>query len=224
MIAARGQDEGYLGTTGSVTAGRVSFALGLEGQAMPFDLTCASSLAAVHQASAALRQGEVDLALVGGVNAALSPGITRFLRSVGVLSSTGRCRSFDAAGDGYVRSEGCGVVALKRLSEAAADGDRVWAIIRGSAVNQNGSSGGLTVPNGPAQERVMREALARAGVEPGEVDYVEGHGTATALGDTIEINTVASVYGAGRDRERPLLLGSVKSNIGHLEWASGIAA
>ena len=223
VIASRGQDEGYLGTTGSVTAGRLAFAFGLEGQAMPFDMACASSLAAVHQASTALQRGEVDLALVGGVNAVLSVSVTRFLRNVGMLSMTGRCRPFDASGDGYVRSEGCGMVVLKRLSEAQADGDRIWAVVRGSAVNQNGSSAGLTVPNGPAQERVMQEALERAGVEPGMVDYLEAHGTGTDLGDTIEINAIASAYGQGGERERPLLLGSVKSNIGHLEWASGIA-
>ncbi len=223
IIASRGQDEGYLGTTGSVAAGRLAFAFGLEGQTMPFDLACASSLAAVHQASTALQRGEVDLALVGGVSAVLSTSVTRFLRSLGMVSGTGRGRPFDAAGDGYVRGEGCGMVVLKRLSEAQADGDRIWAVVRGSAVNQNGSSAGLTVPNGPAQERVMREALARAGVEPGMVDYLEAHGTGTDLGDTIEINAIASAYGQGGERERPLLLGSVKSNIGHLEWASGIA-
>ena len=177
----------------------------------------------MHQASTSLQRGEVDLALVGGVNAVLSNSVTRFLRSVGMLSPTGRCRPFDSAGDGYVRSEGCGMVVLKRLSEAQADGDRIWAVVRGSAVNQNGTSAGLTVPNGPAQERVMQEALARAGVEPGTVDYMEAHGTGTDLGDTIEIGAIASAYGGNGERERPLLLGSVKSNIGHLEWASGIA-
>ncbi len=218
------REHNYLGTTGSVTVGRVAFALGLEGPAMPVDMACASSLASIHQAVAALQRGEVDLALAGGVNAILSPGVSRFMMEVGMLSPTGHCSPFDASADGYVRGEGCGMVALKRLSEAEADGDRIYAVIRGSSVNQNGASAGLTVPNGPAQERVMAEALAQAGAIPSDVDYLEAHATGSQLGDPIELNAAASVYGKGRDAERPLLVGSVKSNIGHIESAAGIAA
>ncbi len=224
VIAAGGREDSYLGTAPSVAVGRVAFALGLEGPAMPVDMACASSLAAVHQAVAALQGGDVDLALVGGVNATLSQAFVRFHLDIGMLSATGRCRAFDAAADGFVRGEGCGVVVLKRLGEAEADGDRIWAVIRGSAVNQNGASAALTVPNGPAQERVMTEALARAGVSPSDVDYLEAHAVGSQLGDPIELNAVGAVYGAQRDPRRPLLIGSVKSNIGHIEWAAGIAA
>ena len=206
-----------------MTAGRVAFVLGLEGPAMPVDVACASSLAAVHQAAAALKRGEVDLALAGGVNATLSQSLVRFHHDLGMLSGTGRCNAFDASADGFVRSEGCGVVALKRLSEAEADGDRIWGVIRGSAVNQNGASAGLPVPRGPAQERVMSDSLARAGVRPDEIDYLEAHATGTDLGDSIELNALASVYGRGREPESPLLVGSVKTNIGHAEWAAGMA-
>ena len=224
LIAACNRADGYIGTTGSAAVGRIAFVLGLEGPAMPIDLACASSLAAVHQAVASLQRGEVDLALAGGVNAVLSPGVSRFMMDVGMLSPTGHCSPFDASADGYVRGEGCGMAVLKRLSEAKADGDRIWAVIRGSAVNQNGASAGLTVPNGSAQERVMREALARTGLPPSHVDYLEAHATGSLLGDSIELNAAAAVYGEGRERGRPLLVGSAKSSIGHLEWAAGIAA
>ena len=224
VIEAGKRADSYLGTTGSVAVGRVAFSLGLEGPAMPVDMACASSLASVHQAVVGLQRGEVDLALAGGVNVVLSPSISRFMMDVGMLSPTGQSRPFDAAADGYVRGEGCGMVVLKRLSEAVDDGDRIWAVIRGSAVNQNGASAGLTVPNGPAQERVMEEALAQAGVPPSQVDYLEAHATGSQLGDPIELNAAAAVYGDGRGGDRPLLVGSVKSNIGHVEWAAGIAA
>ncbi len=224
LIAARGRDDNYLGTAPSVAAGRVAFVLGLHGPAMPVDMACTSSLAAVHQAVAALQRGDVDLALAGGVNATLSQAFVKFHKDLGMLSDAGRCSAFDASADGFVRGEGCGVVVLKRLSEAEADGDRIWGVIRGSAVNQNGASAGLVVPNGPAQERVMEEALARSGVSPFDVDYLEAHSVGSQLGDPIELNAVASVYGKERDQERPLLIGSVKSNIGHVEWAAGIAA
>ena len=224
LAAARGESHGYLGTTMSVTAGRISFALGLTGPAVPLDLACASSLVAVHQAAAALHQGEVEMALVGGVNAILSPEITTFMNEVGMLSRKGRCSTFDAAGDGFVRGEGCGVVVLKRLSDARADGDRVWAVIRGSAVNQNGTSAGLTVPNGPAQERVIEDALAGTGIAHGEVDYLEAHGAGSDLGDPIEVQAASAVYGRGRAPDNPLLIGSVKTNIGHLECAAGVAS
>ena len=224
LIEATKREHSYLGTTGSVAVGRIAFALGLEGPAMPVDMACASSLAAVHQAVVGLQRGEVDLALAGGVNVILSPSISRYMMDVGMLSPTGNCSPFDASADGYVRGEGCGMVLLKRLSEAQADGDRIWAVIRGSSVNQNGASAGLTVPNGPAQERVMEEALAQAGVSPSDVDYLEAHATGSQLGDPIELNAATAVYGKGRDSERPLLVGSVKSNIGHTESAAGIAA
>ena len=224
VAAMSGEAHGYLGTTMSVTAGRISFALGLTGPAIPLDMACASSLAAVHQAASALRHGEVEMALVSGVNAILSPEITTFMKEVGMLSATGRCSTFDAAADGFVRGEGCGVVVLKRLSDARADGDRIWGVIRGSAVNQNGPSAGLTVPNGPAQERVIEEALSRAGIAPGEVDYLEAHGAGSDLGDPIEVQAAAAVYGRGRDADRPLLIGSVKTNIGHSECAAGVAS
>ena len=223
LIKASGQDHGYLGTSGSVTVGRVAFALGLMGPAIPLDLTCASSLAAIHQAVVGLQRGEVDLALAGGVNAVLSPALTRFMMELGMLSASGYCRAFDADADGFVRGEGCGIVVLKRLKEAEADGDRIWGVVRGSAVNQNGASAALTVPNGPAQEQVIEEALSRAGVLPSEVDYLEAHGIGSELGDPIEIQAAAAVYGKGREVERPLLIGSVKTNIGHLECAAGIA-
>ena len=224
LLKADDLAHSYLGTTGSVAVGRIAYALGLGGPAMPLDMACASSLAAVHQAATALRTGEVDLALAGGVNVVLSPSVSTFMMDLGMLSPTGRCSPFDSSADGYVRGEGCGMVVLKRLSEAEADGDRIWAVIRGSAVNQNGASAGLTVPNGPAQERVMERALAQAGVLPSEVDYLEAHATGSQLGDPIELNAAASVYGNGRIEDRPLLVGSVKSNIGHVEWAAGIAA
>ena len=223
VAAKAGEDHGYLGTTISVTAGRIAFALGLNGPAVPVDMACASSLAAVHQAASALRQGEVELALVGGANAILSPEIADFMREAGMLSNRGLCRTFDARGDGFVRGEGCGMVVLKRIGEAVADGDRIWGVIRGSAVNQNGASAGLTVPNGPAQERVIEAALARAGIPGAEVDYLEAHGAGSDLGDPIEVRAAAAAYGRNRSPERPLLIGSVKTNIGHSECAAGVA-
>ncbi len=224
-VISRGpREDVFFGTTPSVAAGRVAFVLGLEGPAMPVDMACASSIGAVHQASAALQSGEVDVALASGTNALLSLPVVRLHRNLGMLSAAGRCNSFDASADGYVRGEGCGVLVLKRLSKAEADGDRIWGLVIGSAVNQNGASAGLPVPRGPAQERVMEDALARAGVAPSEVDYLEAHGTGTALGDSIELRAVASVYGQGRELDNPLLMGSVKTNIGHVEWAAGMAS
>ena len=224
VIAAAGQEDFYFGTSGSMTAGRLAFVLGLEGPAMPVDMACASSLAAVHHAAIALQRGEVDMALASGVNAILSNAIMRFHRDMGMLSASGRCNAFDSSADGFVRSEGCGVLVLKRLSQAEADGDRIWGLVKGSAVNQNGASAGLPVPNGPAQERLMEDALARASVSPSDVDYLEAHATGTELGDSIELRALASVYGRGREADRPLLVGSVKTNIGHTEWAAGMAS
>ncbi|MDE0628612.1 MAG: SDR family NAD(P)-dependent oxidoreductase, partial [Bryobacterales bacterium] len=212
------------GIAASTAVGRVAFALGLEGPAITVDTACSSSLVALHQAAAALRAGEADLALAGGVNAILRAEPTRLFTDAGMLASDGRCKTFDAAADGYVRGEGCGMVVLKRLSDAEAAGDRIHAVVLGSAVNQDGASAGLTVPNGPAQERVIEEALARAGVEASSVDYLEAHGTGTELGDPVEVAAAAAVYGRGRSPDRPLLIGSVKTNVGHLEAAAGMAS
>ncbi len=222
-IADAGRGDSYFGTSPSVAVGRIAFTLGLAGPAVPFDLACAASLVAIHHAVTALQQHEVDLALAGGANAVLSPSIAKFLAETGMLSAGGQCRAFDAGADGYVRGEGCGMVVLKRLDDAIADGDRVWAVVRGTAVNQNATGLGLIQPNGPAQMQAMKQALDRAAVVPAEVDYLEAHGPGSALGDAVEMNAAATVYGTGRDRDRPLLVGSVKTNIGHLECASAVA-
>ena len=207
----------------SAAIGRIAFALGLEGPAMAVDTACSSSLVALHQAAAALRAGEADLALAGGVNAILTSTVTKIFTDAGMLAADGHCKTFDSEADGYVRGEGCGMVVLKRLADAESAGDRILAVVLGSAVNQDGASAGLTVPNGPAQERVIEEALARAGVEASSVDYLEAHGTGTELGDPVEVEAAAAVYGRGRSPDRPLLIGSVKTNVGHLEAAAGMA-
>ena len=223
LMESSGKSGNYMGTNASVAVGRVAFAFGLEGPAMAIDMACASALAAVHHAVSGLQRGEVDLALAGGVHVVLSSSVSDFMTELGMLSASGQCSPFDASADGYVRGEGCGVLALKRLSEAEAEGDRIWGVIRGSAVNQNGASAGLTVPNGSAQERVMEAALERAGFAGADVDYLEAHATGSQLGDAIEARAVVSVYGKGREDDRPLLMGTVKSNIGHLEAAAGVA-
>jgi acyl transferase domain-containing protein/acyl carrier protein len=207
----------------NVIAGRVAFALGLEGPAMAVDTACSASLVAVHQACQALHSGDCDMALAGGVNVLVSPASIVATSRARMLAADGRCKTFDAAANGYARSEGCGILVLKRLSDAERDGDQICAVIRGSAVNQDGASSGLTVPNGGAQQRLIAATLARAGVEGSDVDYLEAHGTGTSLGDPIEVQAAAAVYGAGRDPNRPLLIGSAKTNIGHLESAAGIA-
>ncbi|MFB1483786.1 type I polyketide synthase [Corallococcus sp. RDP092CA] len=214
---------GGTGTELSFPAGRLSYHLGLQGPSMVVATACSSSLVSVHLACQALRAGECDLALAGGVNLMLSPDISLLLSRMRALSADGRCRTFDASADGYGRGEGCGVVVLKRLSDAVAARDPILAVIRGSAVNHDGRSAGLTVPSGPAQERVLRQALDAAGLGPTEVDYVEAHGTGTSLGDPIEVRVLADVLCSGRDAAQPLLLGSVKTNVGHLEAAAGIA-
>ncbi len=217
--------EAYLGigTSAAAAAGRISYRMGLVGPAITVDTACSSSLVAVHQACQALRHGECDLALAGGVNLLISPATMINFSRAHMLAPDGRCKTFDAAADGYVRGEGCGVVVVKRLQDAISDGDRIRAVIRGSAVNQDGASGGLTVPNGIAQQRVITDALQRAGVEARDVDYLEAHGTGTSLGDPIEVQAAGAAYGVARDGGRPLLIGSVKTNIGHLEAAAGIA-
>ena len=223
MMLAGGADINYLGTSTSMAIGGVAYKLGLMGPAIPVLLNCAASLVAVHHAVSALQEGEVNLALVGGVNALFSPGLNKEMLDLGMLSPEGQCRTFDASANGTVRSEGCGMVVLKRLEEAEADGDRIWGVIRGTAINQNGATAGPTVPNGRAQQRVIGAALKRAGIVPGQVDYLEAHGGGSALGDPIEVQAAAAVYGEGREQDRPLLIGSVKTNIGHLESAAGIA-
>ena len=209
------------GTNLNGAAGRVSFVLGLMGPAKAVDAACASSLVSVHDAVGDLQHGKADLAIAGGVQAILNGRIYELRADAMMLSPEGQCKTFDASADGYVRGEGCGVVVLKRLSDAEADGDRIWAVIQGSAVNHGGASVGLTVPNTPALEKVIEEALSQAGVQASEVDYLEAHGTGTAVGDPIEIDAVAAVYGRARKTDNPLLIGSVKTNVGHLESAAG---
>ena len=217
--------EAYMaiGTSNAAAAGRISYRLGLQGPAVAVDTACSSSLVAIHQACQALRLGECDLALAGGANVLLTPATMITFSSAHMLAPDGRCKTFDAAADGYVRGEGCGVIVIKRLEDAIRDGDRIRAVIRGSAINQDGASGGLTVPNGVAQQRVIADALKRADLEPSDVGYLEAHGTGTSLGDPIEAQAAGAVLGAGREPGQPLLMGSVKTNIGHLEAAAGIA-
>ncbi|HEX3728602.1 MAG TPA: MupA/Atu3671 family FMN-dependent luciferase-like monooxygenase, partial [Opitutaceae bacterium] len=218
--------DAYSGTGSalSAAAGRLAFFFDFRGPAAAIDTACSSSLVAVHQACRALRDGECSLALAGGVNALLDPELTINFSQARMLAPDGRCKAFDASADGYVRAEGCGLVALKRLEDARAAGDPILAVIRGSAVGQDGRSNGLTAPNGPAQERVIRRALARAGVAADSIGYVEAHGTGTALGDPIEVQALGAALAGNRAKAAPLWIGSVKSNLGHLEAAAGIAS
>ncbi|MFG1935381.1 SDR family NAD(P)-dependent oxidoreductase [Mycobacterium sp. NPDC048908] len=206
----------------SIIANRLSYFLDLRGPSVTVDTACSSSLVALHLACQGLRMQESDMAIAAGVNLLMSPAVFRGFDQSGALSPTGACRAFDAEADGFVRGEGCGVVVLKRLSDAVRDGDRLLAVVRGSAVNQDGRSNGLLAPNPAAQMAVLRAAYTTAGVPPHEVDYVETHGTGTHLGDPIEARALGTVLGRGRAEQSPLLLGAIKSNLGHLEAAAGI--
>jgi acyl transferase domain-containing protein/acyl-CoA synthetase (AMP-forming)/AMP-acid ligase II/acyl carrier protein len=217
--------DGYYvtGNLSSTAAGRLSYTLGLIGPSIAIDTACSSSLVAVHLACQSLRTGECDLTIAAGVNLILSPDASIALSRAQMLSPDGRCKAFDAAADGYGRGEGCGVVVLKRLSAALKDKDHILAVIRASGVNQDGPSGGFTVPSGLSQEKVIRRALDIASLEPADISYVEAHGTGTPLGDPIEVGALARALGQGHSPDNPLLVGTVKTNIGHLESAAGIA-
>ncbi|MBD2091226.1 type I polyketide synthase [Microcoleus sp. FACHB-1515] len=210
------------GNTIGISANRLSYVLNLRGPSLAIETSCSSSLVAIHLACQSLRNGETNLGLVGAVSLMLSPAQTIAYSQARMMASDGRCKTFDADADGYVRGEGCGLVVLKRLTDAVRDGDRIRAVIRGSAVNQDGLSNGLTAPNGPSQQAVIRQALENAGVSPAQISYVETHGTGTSLGDPIEIKSLKSVLMQGRT-DQPCWFGSVKTNIGHLEAAAGMA-
>ena len=216
--------DGYtgVGVSGSVVAGRIAHFLGTYGPAEVIDTACSSSLVAVHHAVESLRRGETNLAIAGGANLILSPQLHVCFSRTGMLSRSGRCHTFDNAADGYVRGEACCAIILKRLSDARRDGDPILAVIRGTAVNQDGRSARLTAPNVRAQQKLMRSALADAGLESSAVNYVEAHGTGTPLGDPMEFLSIGAVYGEGRGRDNPLRIGSVKTNLGHTEGAAGI--
>jgi amino acid adenylation domain-containing protein len=211
------------GSAASIAANRISYFLGLRGPSIAVDTACSSSLVALDLACSSLKNGVCDMALAGGVNLILSPEMTIIFSKAGLMAPDGRCKTFDASADGYVRSEGCGIIVLKRYADAVRDGNRILALIRSSLVNQDGQSNGLTVPNGLAQTSLIRDALLQAGVTPSDVSYVEAHGTGTAIGDPIELNSLGAILGQGRSSVHPLIVGSVKSNIGHLEQAAGIA-
>jgi acyl transferase domain-containing protein/NAD(P)-dependent dehydrogenase (short-subunit alcohol dehydrogenase family)/ubiquinone/menaquinone biosynthesis C-methylase UbiE/acyl carrier protein len=217
--------DGYVATGSShaVAAGRLCYTLNLSGPCLSIDTSCSASLVAVVTACDSLRLGRSNLALAGGVSVILSPETTLVLAKGGMLSPDFRCKAFDASANGFVRGEGCGLLVLKRLDDAQRDGDRILAVIRGTAVNQDARSSGLTAPSGPAQQAVLREALGDAGMTPAQVQFVETHGTGTSLGDPIEAQALAAVFGPGRPVDKPLLIGSIKASFGHLEAAAGIA-
>ncbi len=216
------QIDAYLGTGASlnILAGRLSYLLGLTGPSMAVDTACSSSLVAVHNACQSLRNNECEMAIAGGVNVILAPETYVAFSRAQMLSPEARCKTFAEQADGFIRSEGCGAVVLKRLSDAQRHGDTIWAVIKGSAVNQDGASGGLTVPSGPSQQAVIQSALTAAQVKPEQVGLIEAHGTGTPLGDPIEMRSLAACYG---HNQQPVFVGSVKTNLGHLEAAAGIA-
>ena len=211
------------GAAGSFLCGRLAYYLGLKGPSVAVDTACSSSLVALHLACLSLQQRDCDRALVGGVNAICSPTTNILTCKLKALSPTGQSRAFDAAADGYLRGEGCGIVTLRRLKDAERDGDPIIGVIKGSAIGHNGAGGGLTVPNPKAQEQVIRDALRRAQISPHDVQYLEAHGTGTELGDPIELQAAAAALAPDRNGSGPLLVGSVKTNIGHLEAAAGMA-
>jgi len=210
------------GTAHSAIPGRVSYFLGWRGPSLAVDTACSSSLAALHLAAEGLRRGECTIALCGGVNVIHHPRNHIVFSEANMLAPDGRCKTFDSSADGYSRSEGCGMVVLKRLSDARRDNNRILALVRGTAVRQDGESGGLTVPNGTAQEAVMRAALSRSMLRPEDIQYVEAHGTGTALGDPIEMGAISAIFAKSHSHDRPLVVGSVKTNIGHMEAAAGV--
>lgn len=210
------------GSLGSTLSGRVSYTLGLQGPAITLDTACSSSLVAIHLACSSIHNGECSTALAGGVNLIFSPFPYIMINKMNALSPDSRCKSFDESANGYVRSEGCGVLVLKKLSDAVKDGNTIFAVIKGSAVNQDGESSGLTVPNGLAQKQVIEECITNSAVSPDSIGFIETHGTGTPLGDPIEIKAITDIFGK-RAKDNPLILGAVKSNIGHLEAASGVA-
>ncbi|NET25423.1 type I polyketide synthase [Okeania sp. SIO1I7] len=212
-----------LGNGNSIASGRISYILGLKGPSLAVDTACSSSLISTHLACSSLRNRECNLALAGGVHLLMSPEITINYCKAKMLSADGRCKTFDATADGFGRGEGCGMIVLKRLSDALSDKDNILAVIRGSATNQDGNSSGLTVPNGSSQQALIRQALENGRVEPASVSYLEAHGTGTSLGDPIEVEAMGEVFEATHSQQKPLIIGSVKTNIGHLESAAGIA-
>ena len=218
--------DAYSGTSHalSIAANRLSYLMDWQGPSMAIDTACSSSLVAIHQACQSLRQGDCQLAIAGGVNLILDPDLTITFSQAQMMAADGRCKTFDAKADGYVRGEGCGVVLLKSLDAALRDGDVIYGVVKGSAINQDGRSNGLTAPNSQAQQSVIRKALVAANLSPSQISYVEAHGTGTALGDPIEVNALKAVFGSERPLDQPLGIGSVKTNIGHLEAAAGIAS
>ena len=211
------------GNTHSTASGRISYILGLIGPNLAVDTACSSSLVSIHLACSSLRNQECNMALAGGVNLLISPEASIIFSKARMLSFDGRCKTFDISADGFVRGEGCGIIVLKRLSDALADQDNILAVIRGTAINQDGETSGLTVPSGPSQMAVIRKAIANGGLEPADISYIEAHGTGTSLGDPIEVEALGTVFGKSHSQEEPLIIGSAKTNIGHTEGAAGVA-
>jgi len=211
------------GNSTSIAANRVSYTLGLQGPSIAIDTACSSSLVSVHLACQSLKNRECDMALAGGVNLVLSPEMTIIFSKAKLMAPDGRCKTFDSSADGYVRSEGCGMIVLKRLSDARRDNNTILGLLRGTCINQDGQSNGLTVPNGLSQQALLQNALNNAGIKPSQISYIEAHGTGTMMGDPIEIEAIEKVFSQNRTVDNPVIIGSVKTNIGHLEQAAGIA-